>query len=60
MQDYRININYAKALFALAGETGQQEEVAEDMRLVNEVCSENRVLAVVFNNPVIWGDACAV
>ena len=53
MQDYRININYAKALFTLAGETGQQEEVAKDMRLVNEVCSENRVLAVVFNNPVI-------
>lgn len=53
MQDYRININYAKALFLLAGETGQQEEVSRDMRLVNEVCAENRELNVVFNNPVI-------
>ena len=53
MQDYRININYAKALFLLAGETGQQEEVAKDMRLVNSVCAENRELNVVFNNPVI-------
>ena len=53
MQDYRININYAKALFLLAGETRQQEEVAQDMRLVNSVCAENRELNVVFNNPVI-------
>ena len=53
MQDYRININYAKALFLLAGETKQQEEVAQDMRLVNNVCAENRELNVVFNNPVI-------
>lgn len=53
MQDYRININYAKALFMLAGETGQQDEVAKDMRLVNELCAENHVLAVVFNNPVV-------
>lgn len=56
MQDYRININYAKALFTLAGETGQQEEVAKDMRLVQDVCRENRVLAVVFSNPVVKED----
>ena len=56
MQDYRININYAKALFTLAGETGQQEEVAKDMRLVQEVCAENRVLAVVFSNPIVKED----
>lgn len=53
MQDYRININYAKALFMLAGETRQQETVANDMRLIQEVCAENHVLTVVFNNPVI-------
>lgn len=56
MQDYRININYAKALFLLAGETQQEEAVAADMRLVNEVCTENHVLNVVFNNPVIKED----
>lgn len=53
MQDYRININYAKALFLLAGETEQQDAVAKDMRLVNEVCAENRQLNVIFNNPVV-------
>lgn len=53
MQDYRINVNYAKALFLLAGETQQEDAVAADMRLVHEVCAENRELNVVFNNPVI-------
>ena len=51
MQDYRININYAKALFLLAEETQEQERVSEDMRLVNSVCAENRELNVVFRNP---------
>ena len=42
MQDYRININYAKALFMLADDTQEQERVWGDMRLVNSVCAENR------------------
>lgn len=53
MQDYRININYAKALFLLAGDTGDQERVEKDMRLVNEVFSNNRQLHVVFGNPEV-------
>jgi F-type H+-transporting ATPase subunit delta len=53
MQDYRININYAKALFLLADETGDQERVSEDMRLVNDVCAENRELNIVFRNPEV-------
>lgn len=56
MNDYRININYAKALFLTATETEQQEAVMADMRLVNEVCAENRELNVVFCNPVIKED----
>lgn len=53
MQDYRININYAKALFLLADEMNEQERVAEDMRLVHSVCLENRELNAVFRNPEI-------
>ena len=53
MQDYRININYAKALFLLADEEKEQERVSQDMRLVNAVCNENRQLNVVFRNPEI-------
>lgn len=53
MQDYRINTNYAKALFLLAADTGEQERVQEDMRLVNEVFASNRQLHVVFGNPEV-------
>ena len=53
MQDYRININYAKALFMLADDTQEQDRVSEDMRLVNSVCAENRELNAVFRNPEI-------
>jgi len=53
VQDYRININYAKALYMLAVELGEQDRVAQDMRLVNAVCSENRVFSTVFRNPEI-------
>lgn len=56
MEDYRINTNYAKALFLLASELHILEAVAGDMRLVNNVCSENRELNVVFKNPVIKVD----
>lgn len=56
MQDYRININYAKALFLLASESGEQDAVAEDMRLVASVCGENHELCAVFRNPEIRAD----
>lgn len=56
MEDYRINTNYAKALFLLASELHILDAVAEDMRLVYNVCSENRELNVVFKNPVIKVD----
>ncbi len=53
MEDYRINTNYAKALFLVAAETNQLDAVNDDMRLVYSVCNENRTLNVVFANPVI-------
>ena len=56
MRDYRINSNYAKALFMLADELGEQEQVCKDMRLVRRVCVENRELNVVFDNPEIKAD----
>ena len=53
MNNYRINSHYAKALLLLSGDMGQTDIVAEDMRLVNQVCAENRQLTVIFANPVI-------
>jgi len=56
MNDYRINISYAKALLMTAEEKKVADRVAEDMRLVYAVCKENRVLAAIFANPVIRPD----
>ena len=53
MDNYKVSKNYAKSLFVLATETEQQSAAAADMRLVNEVFTENRELYVIFNNPMI-------
>ena len=56
MSNYRINNNYAKALFMLATDTGNADRVADDMKLITSVMAENRELAVVLGNPVVRGD----
>lgn len=56
MNNYRINTNYAKALFMLSTERGVTDRVADDMRLVNSICAENHELNVVFSNPTIRYD----
>ncbi len=56
MNDYRINISYAKALLMTAEEKSVSDRVFEDMRRVYAVCKENRVLTAVFANPVIRPD----
>ena len=43
MNDYRINISYAKALLMTAEEKSVADRVFEDMRRVYAVCKENRV-----------------
>lgn len=56
MNDYRINTNYAKALLLLSVDTDTVDRVADDMRMVNQVMSENRELSVVFGNPTVKVD----
>lgn len=53
MNDYRINLNYAKALYLLASDLNQTKEVLDDMRMVNAVFSENHLLNTVLKNPTI-------
>ena len=53
MNSYRINTNYAKALLMLATDRQDVDRVADDMRLISEVTSENRELSVLFANPVL-------
>lgn len=56
MNSYRINTNYAKALFMVASETADIDRVADDMRLVGSVFAENRELNVLFANPTVRQD----
>lgn len=53
MNAYRININYAKALFLLASDLQQADAVVADMQLVEDVCTQNRLLHRVMASPVI-------
>ncbi|MBP5536271.1 MAG: ATP synthase F1 subunit delta [Bacteroidales bacterium] len=53
MENFRLNTNYAKALFLLAEKPEEQKAVYEDMQTVSRVCRENHVLGTVFRNPVI-------
>lgn len=56
MNNYRINTNYAKALFMLATDRQQADRVADDMRLVAEVMAGNRELVALFANPTVRYD----
>jgi F-type H+-transporting ATPase subunit delta len=47
---------YAKSLIDLAVETKQLEEVANDMRLIKQVCKENREFVVLLESPVVKTD----
>lgn len=56
MNDYRIHLNYAKALFLLAHDLGETEAVTHDMELVGEVCKDNHLLNKIMANPTIKED----
>jgi len=53
MDNYRINLNYARALFLVASDEGLLDAAGDDMRLVSSVCSENPLLGKIFANPII-------
>lgn len=48
-----VATRYAKSLFDLAKEQGQQEVVFADMAVIAQACRTNRDLVVMFNSPVI-------
>lgn len=51
-----IASRYAKSLIDLAVETKQLEDVREDMRLIKEVCKENREFVIMLESPVVKTD----
>ena len=56
MNSYRVNTNYAKALFLLSQDLGQTDTVMQDMETVATVCAENHMLNTVMGNPTIRED----
>ncbi len=53
MEDSRIHIRYAKALFELAVEQGFLEKAFEDTNLVYDVCKSNRDFEMLLASPII-------
>src|SRR5688572_27217738 len=47
---------YAKSLMDLASESRKLDEVRKDMKLVQQVCDENREFGLFLNSPVIKTD----
>lgn len=56
MQETKSAIRYARALFSLAIERKELEEVSSDMTLINKTIQENRELAVMLKSPIIKSD----
>lgn len=56
MNQSKITIRYAKALFDLALERRALEKVKDDMALIDSVCHENLELTRMLHNPVINTD----
>lgn len=56
MNNSKISIRYAKALFDLALEFDSLEKVSADMLAVVSVCKSNRDFTLMLNSPVIHED----
>jgi F-type H+-transporting ATPase subunit delta len=56
MDNPRINIRYARALFDLAVENNDLEQTNTDMNTLAEVCTQNRDLQLMLKSPVIMVD----
>jgi F-type H+-transporting ATPase subunit delta len=56
MDNPRINIRYARALFDLAIENNNLEQTNADMNTLAEVCTQNRDLQLMLKSPVIMVD----
>jgi F-type H+-transporting ATPase subunit delta len=56
MDNPRVNIRYARALFDLALENNVLEQAQTDMLTLAEVCRQNRDLRLMLKSPVIMVD----
>ena len=56
MSDLRVATRYARSVFDLAVELKNVDNVYNDMLLIEQVCGENRKLAVLLKNPIVRYD----
>ena len=56
MNNHRINLRYATALFEFASEMNQVEQTFHDVKMIAEICNENRDLRLMLKSPVIFSD----
>lgn len=56
MREIKVAYRYAKSLLGIAIEQKALEDVHNDMQLINQVCSENKDLAILLKSPIIKGD----
>jgi F-type H+-transporting ATPase subunit delta len=56
MNNHRINLRYATALFEFAAEMNQVEQTFNDVKLIADICNENRDLRLMLKSPVIFSD----
>jgi F-type H+-transporting ATPase subunit delta len=56
MNNPKVNIRYAQALFDLALERNEIETARKDMKMIDSICNQNPDLMVMLNSPVISSD----
>ncbi len=56
MNDHRINLRYATALYEFAAEKNKIEDVYQDVRVISDICEQSRELRLFLKSPVIFSD----
>lgn len=56
MRGFRVSYRYAKSLMLLAIEQNTLDKVYEDMKMLNEVCHQNKDFVILLKSPVVKSD----
>ncbi len=56
MRDIKVASRYAKSLLGISLEQSKLEEVYHDMRMINDVCSQNKDLILLLKSPIVRRD----
>jgi len=56
MSEFRVASRYARSIFDLSIELKIVDRIFDDMRIVEQVCADNRKLVVLLKNPIVRYD----